>query len=299
MNNQHRLQHKMAPYIFVAPFLVLFAAFQAWPIIKSLMLAFYVTAGPKNAVFVGTKNFQFLLNDPDFFIAVKNTATFAFCSVLLQLPVALGLAILLSQKWVRGRDFFRLAFFSPQLVGSVFVGVLFSVLFVPQYGIIVQFLNWLSPDRFPLDTKFLADQNLVMPAIIMTALWMYAGHHMVYFLAALQAVDKDLYEAAQVDGASGAQQFRSVTLPGIRPVVIFTLLTSTIGSFQLFELPFIMLGQGSGPNKSGLTVVMYLYQTGFVTGDLGYASTVGWKLAFFVLIISLAQLKLTGALKNE
>ena len=295
----HRLQHKMAPYLFVAPFLILFAAFQAWPIIKSLMLAFYNTAGPKNAVYVGGANFSFLLSDSDFRVAVKNTATFAFWSVVLQLPVALGLAILLSQKWVKGRDFFRLAFFSPQLVGSVFVGVLFAVLFVPKDGLIVQLLHALAPARFPLDTKFLGDQRLVMPAIVFTALWMYAGHHMVYVLAALQAVDRDLYEAAQVDGADGWQQFRAVTLPGIRPVVIFTLLTSTIGSFQLFELPWIMLGQTPGPNKSGLTVVMYLYQTGFVTGDLGYASTVGWTLAFMVLLISLAQLRLTGALKTE
>lgn len=295
----HRLQHKIAPYLFVAPFLVLFAVFQAWPIIKSLMLAFYVTAGPKNAVYVGGANFAFLLKDSDFWVAVKNTAVFAFWSLLLQLPVALGLAILLSQKWVKGRDFFRLAFFSPQLVGSVFVGVLFSVLLVPKDGIVVNVLNGLSPAHFPLDTKFLNDQRLVMPTLVLIGVWLYAGYHMIYFLAALQAVDKDLYEAAQVDGASSVQQFRAVTLPGIKPVLIFTILTSTIGSFQLFELPYILLGQSSGPNNAGLTVVMYLYRTGFVTGDLGYASTVGWTLAFMVLLISLAQLRLTGAMKAE
>ncbi len=299
MTNWHRLQHKLAPYLFVAPFLVLFAVFQAWPIVKSLMLAFYVTAGPRNSVYVGGANFEFLLRDSDFWIAVKNTATFALWSLLLQLPIALGLAILLSQKWVKGRDFFRLAFFSPQLVGSVFVGVLFSVLLVPKDGIVVNVLNGLSPAHFPLDTKFLNDQKLVMPTLVLTGLWLYAGYHMIYFLAALQAVDKDLYEAAQVDGASGVQQFRAVTLPGIKPVLIFTVLTSTIGSFQLFELPYIMLGQTSGPNNAGLTVVMYLYRTGFVSGDLGYASTVGWTLACIVLLISLLQLRLTGAMKAE
>ncbi len=299
MNNSHRLQQKYAPYLFVAPFLVLFALFQAWPIVKSLMLAFYSTSGPKSSAFVGTKNFSFLLHDSDFWVAVKNTVTFALWSLVLQLPIALALAILLSQKWVKGRSLFRLAFFSPQLVGSVFVGVLFSVLLVPKDGIIINILHSLSPDRFPLDTKFLGDQSLVMPTLILTGVWLYSGYHMIYYLAALQAVDRDLYEAAQVDGAGGWQQFRAVTLPGIKPVAVFTIITSTIGSFQLFELPYILLNQTSGPNNSGLTVVMYLYRFGFVTGDLGYASTVGWTLAFMVLIISFVQLRLTGAMQGS
>ncbi len=299
MNNWHRFQQKYAPYFFVAPFLVLFALFQAWPIVKSLILAFYSTTGPKNALFVGTKNFEFLLQDSDFWVAVKNTIVFAFWSLLLQLPIALSLAILLSQKWIKGRNLFRLAFFSPQLVGSVFVGVLFSVLLVPKDGMIINVLNSLSPEKFPLDTKFLGDQSLVMPTLILTGVWLYAGYHMIYYLAALQAVDQDLYEAAQMDGAGGWQQFRAVTLPGIKPVVVFTLLTSTIGSFQLFELPYILLNQTSGPNNSGLTVVMYLYRFGFVTGDLGYASTVGWTLAFMVLMVSLVQLRVTGAMRSE
>jgi ABC-type sugar transport system permease subunit len=299
MNNWHRFQHRYAPYFFVAPFLVLFALFQAWPIVKSLILAFYSTSGPENAVFVGPKNFTFLLQDSDFWVAVKNTVNFALWSLLLQLPLALGLAVLLSQPWIKGRNLFRLAFFSPQLVGSVFVGVLFSVLLVPKDGLAINVLNGLSPEKFPLDTKFLNDQSLVMPTLVLTGVWLYSGYHMIYYLAALQAVDKDLYEAAQMDGAAGWQQFRAVTLPGIKPVVVFTLLTSTIGSFQLFELPYILLNQTSGPNNSGLTVVMYLYRFGFVTGDLGYASTVGWTLAFMVLLVSLVQLRVTGAMRSE
>ena len=149
-------------------------------------------------------------------------------------------------------------------------------------------------NHFPLDYKWLEDASHVMPAIVLAALWMYVGLHMIYLLAALQAVDRDLYEAAQMDGANGAQQFWAVTLPGIRPVAIFVLLTSTIGSFQLFELPYILLNNGTGPNQSGLTIVMYLYNTGFVTGDLGYASAVGWTLALGVLLISLIQLRVTG-----
>jgi ABC-type sugar transport system permease subunit len=290
------LQQRYAPYLFVSPFLILFATFGLWPIVKSLVLSLYATNGPKSAVFVGAANFQFLLGDPDFHTAVRNTVVFALCSVFIQLPLSLGLALLLSQKWLRGREFFRLAFFSPHLVGSVFVAVLFQVLFIPQYGLLNKALHALF--GIPLDTKWLANPALVMPALVLTSLWMYVGFNMIYFLAALQAVDQELYEAATVDGANAWQQFWAVTLPSIRPVAIFVLITATIGSFQLFELPYIMLNNTSGPNKSGLTIVMYLYQSGFVTGDLGYASAVGWTLALGVLVISLIQARVTGAWKG-
>lgn len=302
------LQHRYAPYLFVSPFLILFAVFGFWPIIKSLILAFYATNGPKDAVFVGGDNFWFLLSDPDFHTAVWNTAVFAFWSVFLQLPLALGLALLLSQRWLRGREWLRLAFFSPHLVGQVFVGVLFSVLFIPQYGLVNTALNSVTSslhnrlpfiEVVPMDTKWLANPALVMPALVLTSLWMYVGFNMIYFLAALQAVDRELYEAAQVDGANGWQQFFAVTLPGIKPVAVFVLITATIGSFQLFELPYIMLNNSSGPDKSGLTIVMYLYNTGFITGDLGYASAVGWTLALGMLLISLAQMRMTGAWKGS
>jgi ABC-type sugar transport system permease subunit len=291
------LQQRYAPYLFVAPFLIVFATFGLWPILKSLVLSFYATNGPKSAVFVGAANFRFLLADPDFHIAVWNTVVFALASVFVQLPLSLGLALLLSQPWLRGREFFRLAFFSPHLVGSVFVAVLFQVLFIPQYGLLNKALHALF--GIPLDTKWLANPALVMPALVLTSLWMYVGFNMIYFLAALQAVDRELYETATVDGANPWQQFWAVTLPSIRPVAIFVLITATIGSFQLFELPYIMLNNCSGPNKAGLTIVMYLYQTGFVTGDLGYASAVGWTLALGVLVISLIQARVTGAWKGS
>lgn len=290
------LQYRMAPYLFVSPFLILFLTFGAYPIVKSLLLSFYVTNGPKSAVFVGLQNFAFLLSDPDFHTAVWNTAVFAFWSVFLQLPLSLGLALLLNSVWVKGREVLRLAFFSPNLLGQVFVGVLFSVLFIPQYGLVNRFLHAIA--NIPLDTKWLANPNLVMPALVLTSLWMYVGFNMVYFLAALQAVDKDLYEAATVDGANAWHQFWAVTLPGIKPVAVFVLVMSTIGSFQLFELPWIMLNNSAGPDQAGLTIVMYLYQTGFVTGDLGYASAVGWTLALGVLLISLFQMRVTGAWKG-
>jgi ABC-type sugar transport system permease subunit len=292
------LQQKIAPYLFISPFLILFAVFGLYPILKSIQLSTYVTNGPKDAVFIGLGNFRYLLHDADFHTAVRNTVTYAFWTVCLQLPLALGLALLLSQPWIRGREWFRLAFFSPNLLGQVFVGVLFSVLFIPQYGLLNRFLHWATAGGIALDTKWLADPALIMPALVLTSLWMYVGFNMIYFLAALQAVDKELYEAATVDGANSWQQFLAVTVPGIRPVATFVLVTSTIGSFQLFELPYTLLNNTAGPNNAGLTVVMYLYNNGFVSGDLGYASAVGWTLALGVLLISVIQMRITGTFKG-
>ena len=289
----------MAPYLFVSPFVLLFAVFGAYPIVKSLSLSLYATSGPKDAVFVGLNNYKFLATDADFRTAVQNTVVYTLCSVFFQLPVSLGLAILLSQRWLRGRNFFRLAFFSPNLLGQVFVGVLFSVLFMPQYGLVNIGLSSVPFANVARDTKWLNEPSRVMPALVLTSIWMYAGFNMIYFLAALQAVDRDLYEAAQVDGANGWQQFRTVTLPGIKPVAVFVLVTATLGSFQLFELPYLLLNNTAGPNNSGLTIVMYLYNNGFLSGDLGFASAIGWTLALGMLVISLAQVRFTGAMRND
>jgi len=292
-----RLQHRYAPYLFIAPFVVLFLTFTLYPLVKSVLLSFYITNGPKSQVFVGLDNFRFLWGDPAFHKAVWNTSFYAFCSVFLQLPLSLGLALLLNSSMVKGRNFFRFSFFSPHLVGQVFVAVLFSVIFIPKFGLFNRVLHALFDTA--IDTKWLGNPDLVMPALVLTSLWMYVGFNMIYFLAALQSVDKELYEAAQVDGAGPVKQFVHVTLPGIRSVAVFVTVLSTIGSFQLFELPYVMLNNTSGPDNAGLTVVMYLYQNGFVSGDLGYASAIGWTLTMGVLCISLIQMRLTGTWKKE
>ena len=151
----------------------------------------------------------------------------------------------------------------------------------------------------PLETKWLQNPALVMPALVLTSLWMHVGFNMIYFLAALQAVDKDLYDAAHVDGANKWQRFVHVTLPGIRPVAALVVILATIGSFQLFELPYVMLGQSPGPANAGLTIVMYLYINGFEAGDLGYAATVGWALAFGLLVLALVQMRLSSRWEKD
>lgn len=274
------------PWVFLAPFLLTFGVFLIWPLLQSILLAFQQTFGPRSTAWVGTDNFTFLLRDPLFWKAVRNTVIFALGSVCVQLPLSLGLALLLNHPRLRGRTLFRLVFFSPALVGMVFVGLLFSLIFAPRTGLMNSTLHELFP---AFDPEFPWLEVYIMPSLILAALWLYTGFNMVYFLAALQNVPTELIEAAALDGAGSWQRFRHVTLPEIMPVATFVTLMSLLGSLQLFELPFVLLGGSAGPGNRGLTIVMYLYQTGFVTGDLGYASAIGWVLALFMGVFALGQ----------
>jgi ABC-type sugar transport system permease subunit len=275
---------RRTPYLFIAPFLIIFAAFTVYPLLQSLVLSFQQTYGPNSSRFVGISNFQFLLSDPLFWTALRNTAVFAAASVFIQLPLSLGLALLLNRPEIKGRTIFRLIFFSPSLVGLVFVATIFSLIFEKRTGLLNVALHRLI--GFNLDFPWL--QEHVMAAMIIAALWMYVGFNMVYFLAALQNVSDELVEAAMVDGAGWWHRFWHITIPAIRPVATFVVLLSIIGSFQLFELPFILLN-GANPGNQGLTIVMYLFQVGFQQGDLGYASAIGWMLAVLLGLFAVSQ----------
>ena len=269
--------------------------FIAYPLYYSIILAVKQTFGPKRSMFVGLDNFRFLAADPLFRKAVWNTTVFAAGSVLIQLPVSLGLALLLNRPDVRGRAIFRLIFFSPSLVGLVFVAMMFSLIFEKNTGLVNVMLHSIYPG---FDPEFPWLQQYVMPTLIIAALWMYAGFNMIYFLAALQNVSKTLVEAAWIDGAGPWGVFWNVTRLAVMPVATFVVVVSTIGSFQLFELPFILL-EGYGPKNSGMTIVGYLYNNAFENGDLGTAAAVGWLLTLIILSISLVQIKLSGTMEND
>ena len=281
-------QQRNAPYLFVAPFVVLFCTFMLYPLVRSVVLSLYNTSGPRSTRFVGLDNFLFILKDQLFHIALLNTLGYALAGLALQIPLALGLALALNSKKVRGRNVFRFAFFAPHLVGNVFVAVIFLVLLAKNGPV-----NQAIANVFPAAINFawVNDPYLARFAVILAMLWMSVGYGMVYFLAALQAVDRELYEAADVDGASPWQKFWHVTLPGIRPVLVFMIFIGTIGGLQLFELPYVLF-QGAGPGQAGLTVVNYLFGYGFEAGNLGYASAVAWILVLLIAALTILQLRM-------
>jgi ABC-type sugar transport system permease subunit len=286
-----------APYLFLAPYLILAAVFFVYPLIDATRLAFYQTHGALARQWVGLENFKFLLKDRNFHDAVSHTVVFAVSNTVLMLPLSLGLALLLNTRQGRWKGFLRVLFFSPNFVGQIFVGILFFVIFVPRYGLLNRFLQTLL--GWGLETEWLTDPAMVMPALVLTNLWMYVGFNMVYFLAALQNVDESLVEAARIDGAGPWSVFWHVTLPSIKPVAVFVLVVCMINSFQLFELPWAMFRQTFGPANAGITMVGYLYDAAFNTGDLGLASAVGWVLGCFIMIVSLVQIKVLGTGREE
>jgi ABC-type sugar transport system permease subunit len=294
------LQAKYAPYLFVAPFMVLFLGFMVYPLLRSVSMSFYSYAGPHTSRFVGLGHYRFFLGDILLWIAVVNTILYAVLFMALQIPLSLGLALLLNSPRVRFRNAFRFAFFAPYLVGNVFVSVIFVLLLSQRHGLIPKVLGLLHPSW--LELNWLADPIYARVAIVLASLWLSVGWGMVFFLAALQGVDRELYDAAAVDGAGRWSRFWNVTLPGIKPVTTFLVISGTIGALQLFELPYVIFlqqGSAAGPKWAGLTIVMYLYQQGFDLGDIGAACAVGWFLVILILAVALVQIRISRAGREE
>lgn len=272
----------LAPWILLSPFLAVFGVFFVYPIVRSLMLSCEQTYGGGAREFVGLDNIRRLAADPLFYTALRNTVVFTLGSVFIQLPISLGLALLLETPRLRGRGIFRVILFSPAMVGVAFSAMIFGVVFEKRTGV----LNRILHAMFGFDLDYAWLQEHLMEALIVAALWMYVGFNMVFFSAALQNIRKDISEAATIDGAGPVARFMHVVLPAIRPVAGFVVLLSITGSFQLFELPYLMLNMTAGPDNRALTIVMYLYQAGFEAGDLGYASAIGWALTIILIVIA-------------
>lgn len=290
--NSRRPYPAWAPWLFLAPFLIFFTAFGAWPLLRSFMLAFEQTFGPRTTTYVGFLNFQFMVRDPLFWVAVRNTVVFTLGTLVLQIPAALALALLLNRPDLRARAFLRLVYFSPAIVGPIFVGTIFTLLLEKRTGLVnttlhALFRSW-NPD-FPWVDGF------VMPSLLMASLWLSVGFNMAYLLAALQNVPTDQVDAASIDGANAWQRFRHVTLPAVQPMINILTLLTVATSLQLFDLPFMLYADsfGNGPNNAALSIVTYLYQTGFRSGDLGYASAIGWVLTIVLVTTALIYRRFT------
>lgn len=282
-------QRRAAPWMFLAPFVAVFAVFMLYPLYRSVALSLHQSVGPQSQHFVGLEHYRFFLHDQLFWLAVLNTAAYTSAFLAVQIPASLGLALALNSRRLRCRNAYRFAFFSTHLVGYAFVAIIFMLLMAQRHGAVATALGRIRPAWSEIN--WLGDPLLARATLVLSGLWLMTGWGMIYFLAALQSVDRQLYEAAQVDGAGKWSCFWHITLPGIRPVLSFLVIAGTIAGFQLFELPYILF-QGPGPSWSGLTVVMYLYQNGFEVGDIGAASAIGWLLVGMILLVSLAQVRI-------
>ena len=275
---------------FAAPFVILFGIFLALPIIAAFALSFTSFGlrdldNPIGTSVVGIKNYTDLLSDPKFWKSLGNTIYFVVVGVPLTLALGLVIANALSRGITRFRTVFRVGYYLPVITSIVAIAVVWRFLLNPDVGLI----NILLANLGITGPNWLASSALAMPSIIAMAVWRNLGFAMVVFVAGMQAIPAMLYEAASIDGAGRWQAFRYVTLPMLRPTILFMLVITTIGYLQLFEEPFVMTD--GGPLDATLSVTMYMYQQGFEFFHQGYASAIAYVLFVIVAIVAFLQFK--------
>ena len=283
---------RVAAYIFVAPAVILLIAFLVVPMIYTVYFSGfkYQIMRPDALKFIGFENYQKLFSDKNFWLALKNTVYFTVIVVPCQCVLALALALLVSKKF-RGVAIFRTMYFAPQLTSMVVISVLWSVLYNanPNTGLINSIL--VSLGMSPI--KFLSDASTAMNSIIFMSAWQGAGYQMMIFLAGLQGIPRDQYEAASVDGATKFKQFLYITIPGLKGTIKYVIMITMIQAMKLFTQPYIMT-QG-GPKNSTKTLVYYIYTQGFQKGNFGYACSIAAVFFVIVVCMSMAMKKVTAA----
>lgn len=282
---------RVAAYIFTAPAVILLIAFLVVPVIYTVYYSVfqYQVMRPNDITFIGFKNYARLFGDSDFYQALKNTIYFSVIVVPTQCVLALALALLVSKRF-RGVSIFRTMYFSPQLTSMVVISVLWTVLYNsnPNTGLINSMLVNLGLKPI----NFLSNPKTAMNAIIFMSAWQGAGYQMMIFLAGLQGIPGEQYEAGSIDGANKIQQFLYITLPNLRGTIKYVIMITMIQAMKLFTQPYVMT-QG-GPQNATKTVVYYIYTQGFQKGNFGYACSVAAVFFVIVVAMSLVMQKLTA-----
>lgn len=290
-----RWQQDWAPYIFVLPFVLLFLVFGLFPIAFSLYLVFHTwdpVQGVQSMQFVGMDNLSFALEDTLVWISLGNTLWLAVASGLPQHLVAIPLAYLINERLGRWRNTAMGVYFLPYITSTVAIAIMFSTLFSTDYGAINVMLQSLA--QWDVLARVLPSGNVdwlgqsetIKPVVAMVVFWRYVGFNTILYVAAMQSIPRDLYEAAHMDGANGARIFWHITLPQLKPMMYFGVTLTVIGGLQLFEEPFILTGGKGGIEYAGMTTAMYMYRTAFEFNDFGLASAISWLLFVVILVLT-------------
>ncbi|HKN56569.1 MAG TPA: sugar ABC transporter permease [Amycolatopsis sp.] len=290
---------KVSPYLYVAPFFVVFGVVGLFPLLYTAYVSlFHWKAGDDSPDFIGLDNYKELFADAQFWNALENTISIFLLSSVPQIIIAVGLAALLSAR-LRGATGWRVGILLPYAASLVALGIIFANLFGPKYGLVNGVLQTFGLD--PVDWQ--ANRLAGHIAIATMVNWRWTGYNALIVLAAMQAIPRELHEAALIDGAGAARRFFSVTLPLLRPTLIFVTITSTIGGLQIFTEPKLfdaMPGSNNGGSTNQFqTVTLYLYQSAFENYNLGYASAIAWILFVVIAAIALVNFFLTGRLAGR
>ncbi|MFC7441722.1 carbohydrate ABC transporter permease [Laceyella putida] len=272
-------------YLFISPFFI----FGLFPVLFSFYLAFHTWDGLGEMKFVGLRNFELLWFDPDFLTSVINTLIIWIESTVPQLILALVLAFLLNAAFIRFKNGLRAVYFLPNITSIVAVTIVFGSFFGTEYGLINAFFRQLGLEPI----AWLNSPDWIKTAISVMVIWRWTGYNTIIYLAGLQSIPYDLYEAAKIDGANWRQIFTHITLPLLRPVILFTVILSTIGGLQIFTEAQVLTSGTGGVGNGGLTLVFYLYKQAFENHYYGYASAVAWMLFLMIVGFSIVNWKLT------
>jgi multiple sugar transport system permease protein len=279
------IKTNLIAYAFILPNLLGFMAFTLVPMIFALALSFMKWDGASPIVWVGIKNFLQMPHDETFLISTRNTLVYVLGTVPATLLLSLGMAVVLNRQ-MPGRNLFRAIYFFPYVASLVAVAVVWNMMFHPTMGPVNNFLISLGMKNPP---RWTASVKWVMPNIIMASVWKNFGYYMVIYLAALQGIPKELYEAAMMDGASPWYRFRRITLPLLTPATFFVTLMLTISSFKVFDLVAVMTG--GGPGRASNVLVYTIYDKAFINFEFGYSSAIGLVLFAIVLVITIIQFR--------
>lgn len=272
-------------YIMVLPYVLHFLIFVAYPLVFAFILVFCKWDIVSPMEFAGLRNIERLMRDTTFWTAVTNTLRFLALHIPLQIVLALLIAVVLNGP-IKLRSFFRGAFFLPFVISGAVVTILWQQLYSTDAGVFNLVLTKLGANPAP----WLTDPSIAIYSIAVMATWKNIGFYIILFLAGLQNVPRELYEAASIDGADKSAQFWKITLPLLSPITLLVVMLSTIGGFGLFIEPFVMTG--GGPAESTLSVVLYLYKNAFQFLRMGYAATIGFALALMIFVVTFVQRKL-------
>ncbi len=274
----------LTPYTFIAPAYGLFFAFMLGPALFAIAISFFRWGGLRPPEFIGIANYQRIIADDVFWISVRNTITYSASSLFVVMPLALLLAIALNSPTLRMKTFWRAVYFAPIVTSTVAISQTFLMLFSREFGLINITLMRMGVE--PLD--WLGSRALARIPVIIVIIWRWTGLTSIYFLAGLQGIPADLYDAAQVDGANRLLQFWHITLPQLRPMTLFVSVIVLIGSLQVFDEPQILTG--GGPANATRSVVQYLYLRGIEQFRFGYAATIGFILFVSIFLLSMVQM---------
>ena len=293
----NKYRQALPQYAAVSPFFILFAVFGAFPVLFSIWISFHSWNGIGAMKWVGLQQYSYLLSDPKFWQSSGNTLIIWVLSTVPMLLLALVIANALHNA-TRFRSFYRVAYFIPNVTSVVAVTMVFGSIFSNNFGLLNAFLQSIGLTKI----EWLTQPWGIKIAIATIVTWRWVGYNAIIFLAGLQAISGDVYEAAKVDGASPRQTFWRITVPLLRPVILFTAVNSTIGGLQIFTESRVLFGDTNnigGPGDAGLTIVSYLYQSAFIKNQFGYGAAIGWALFILIVLFSIINWRLIGGTDDE